>query len=140
MISIIKTPEGRLLEADTSLAHIHLAIQRQAHGKQLKLVTEEGVCVGEAFVLFREEISPTRQPEAEPMPASREPLAPQMQRLVEARVAVCNQCDKNKGIRGTVRGYEVWRVKCSSCGCAGLSMRDGECPEEKWPTEVQSSE
>jgi len=133
---ISKAKSGRSFFVSSHLGEIRGEITAPG---LLRVVDDAGNDVGHVRVTFKDEPAPKRS-EAEPMPASREPLAPQMQRLVEARVAVCNQCDKNKGIRGTVRGYEVWRVKCSSCGCAGLSMRDGECPEEKWPTEVQSSE
>ena len=34
------------------------------------------------------------------------------------------------------RGNTVMTVACAKCGCAGLPLLSGQCPENKWPDQV----
>jgi hypothetical protein len=47
--------------------------------------------------------------------------------LVSARKAVCAGCDQNGGLAAVT-------VKCNGCGCSGLSLLNGTCKLNKWPT------
>jgi hypothetical protein len=76
-------------------------------------------------------ISHTAEPLAAEAPAPRpDPLAtltPAQRDTVAARRAACAGCDQNGGLSAVT-------VKCNGCGCAGLSLLNGTCKLQKWPT------
>jgi|GEM_PF-5742913 len=52
----------------------------------------------------------------------------EQQTLAQAHRAICEACPQ-------VKGFTRWTVSCRQCGCAGLSLVRGECPEGKWGDE-----
>lgn len=51
---------------------------------------------------------------------------------IAARVAACESCDSCQGVTLTLKGRDVYKVKCRDCGCGGLSLIAGRCPLGKW--------
>jgi hypothetical protein len=64
---------------------------------------------------------------ATPLPNPLATLTPVQRDTVAARRAACAGCDQNGGLAAVT-------VKCNGCGCAGLSLLNGTCKLQKWPT------
>jgi len=54
-------------------------------------------------------------------------LSDEKRSLVLARRTVCERCDRNEGLAALT-------VKCNGCRCAGISLSNGSCRLDKWPT------
>ena len=60
-----------------------------------------------------------------------------MIRIAEINAAVCESCPELRGVSRVVKGRDVYRVRCNACGCGGLSLANGRCPQDKWPIRSQ---
>lgn len=79
---------------------------------------------------FNRLVSESCTPLEPPKPSGPDPLATltdAQRSTVATRKAVCNACDQNGGLSAVT-------VKCHGCGCAGLSLLNGTCKLNKWPT------
>lgn len=65
--------------------------------------------------------------------AAPEPPTDEQIALAEQRAAVCEGCDKSQGVRLIVNERPVYNVRCEDCGCGGLSLIRGDCPQGLWP-------
>lgn len=57
-------------------------------------------------------------------------LTLEQKQRVQAHRAVCEHCEHAKG-------FTQVTVKCEGCGCSGVSLLNGKCPQNKWAVNSQ---
>lgn len=53
-------------------------------------------------------------------------------RIAESRAATCDDCEHRVRLRTWVKSWPVFHVRCELCGCSGLDLVHGQCPDSRW--------
>lgn len=64
-------------------------------------------------------------------------LSVEEKQLAQSRAVICRACPHNGHVTLEKNGWPVYNVSCKLCGCGGLSLLNGACKANKWPSSAR---